>query len=63
MTLKQLKAWHDTKKGLMVFGVVELLIAYVFASLAINSGSLWQYFLTLVLFIGGIQNFLKLVTK
>ena len=62
MSLKQLKAWHDTKKGLMVFGVIELLAAYFMGSRAIDTGSLIEYFLTAVLFIGALHNFSRLIS-
>lgn len=55
--LKQLDRWHKTKTGLLVFGVAELGAAYLFFSLAVNSGSLWQWTLTVVLLGGGLRNF------
>ena len=55
-TMKHLHTWHQTRTGLLLFGVVELSIAYLFASLAIDSGSLWQYALTLLFFVGGLRN-------
>jgi hypothetical protein len=63
MTLRELKTWHETKTGLLVFGLAELLIAYIFASLAIDSGSLWFYLLTLIFAVGAAQNLFKLVVK
>ncbi|HZL08287.1 MAG TPA: hypothetical protein VFC50_03775 [Candidatus Dormibacteraeota bacterium] len=59
--IKQLDKWHKTKSGLLVFFLVELLIAYGFASLAINRGNLWYYLLTLVFLVGSLQNFFKLI--
>ncbi|MBC7708048.1 hypothetical protein H7Y63_02390 [Polaromonas sp.] len=61
--IRQLDAWHKTKIGLLVFAVLELAICYGFASLAIDSGNLWWYLLTLVFLVGFLQNafkFLKL---
>jgi hypothetical protein len=54
-----LNNWHKTKTGYAVFGVAELGLAYVLASLAINSGSLWQYALTFILAYGGARNLVK----
>jgi hypothetical protein len=59
--LKQLDKFHRTRTGYLVFGLVELGFAYLFGSLAINSGSLWQWTLTLILGIGILQNFARLV--
>ncbi len=61
--VKQLDRWHQTKTGLLVFGLVELALAYVFSSWAIDSGSLLAWFLTIVFFIGAIQNFIKVMLE
>lgn len=61
--MQQLASWHKTKLGLLVFGVVELGLAYVIASLAINSGSLWEYALTLILLVGFLQNIVRLIGR
>ena len=59
--LKQLDNWHRTRSGYLVFAVVELAIAYGFASLAIDRGNLWYYLLTLIFFVGGLKNLFKLI--
>jgi hypothetical protein len=59
--IKQLDAWHRTKTGLLVFALVELGLAYGFASLAIDRGNLWFYLLALLFLIGALQNFFKLI--
>ncbi len=61
--LKKLDAWHKTRRGLLVFAVLELLLAYVFVSLAINKGNLLYYILTLVFLFGFLQNTVKLIGK
>lgn len=61
--MKSLHKWHQTKLGLLIFGLIELAIAYGFASLAIDSGSLWWYLLTLIFLVGALQNLLKLIGK
>ena len=43
MNLKQLDEFHQTRNGYIVFGLVELTLGYLFFSLAVNSGSLWQW--------------------
>lgn len=59
--LKRLDAWHKTRSGFLVFGVLELVVAYGFASLAIDRGNLWWYLLTLIFLVGALQNLLKLI--
>lgn len=59
--MKQLDKWHKTRVGLLVFALVELSIAYGFASLAIDRGDLWWYLLTLIFLVGALQNLYKLI--
>lgn len=61
--ISKLNRWHKTKTGLLVFCLSELLIAYGFASLAIDRGDLWWYLLTLIFLVGSLQNFFKLIGK
>jgi hypothetical protein len=61
--VQRLKALHQTKRGLLMFLCAELAVAYIIASLAINSGALWQYAAGLVLLIGGVRNLVKLIWK
>lgn len=61
--LKKLDAWHKTKIGLLVFAVLELILAYIFVSLAIDKGNFIYYFITLALLFGSLQNFFKLFTS
>jgi len=55
--------FHQTGVGYLLFGIVELAVAYGFASLSIDRGNLWYYLLTLVFSIGALQNFLQLIKK
>jgi hypothetical protein len=61
--MKKLHNWHQSKLGLLFFGLVELGAAYGFASLAIDRGGLWWYALTLIFFVGALQNLFKLIGK
>jgi hypothetical protein len=61
--MKKLHKWHRTKVGLLIFGLIELSVAYGFASLAIDRGGLWWYLLTLILLVGALQNLFKLIGK
>ena len=58
---KQLDDWHKTRPGLLVFAIIELALAYLFASLAINDGNLWIYLLTLIFLVGCLQNLFRLI--
>ncbi|HEV2403188.1 MAG TPA: hypothetical protein VGS08_03225 [Candidatus Saccharimonadales bacterium] len=48
------KSWHQTRIGALALSIAALFVGYLIASRAIDTGSLQQYFLTLllVLFIG-----------
>lgn len=59
--IKQFDKWHQTKLGLLAFGLVELAIAYGFASLSIDRGNFLYYLLTLIFLIGFLRNFKLLV--
>jgi hypothetical protein len=59
--MEKLDKWHKSRTGLAVYALVELLIAYVFASFSIDSGSWWDYLVTLIFLIGALQNFFKLL--
>jgi hypothetical protein len=61
--LNSIDKWHKTKLGLLVFALVELGIAYGFASLAIDRGNFWYYLLTLIFLVGFLQNSSKLIVK
>ena len=61
--MKQISNWHQTKLGLLVFGVVELGLAYIFASLAINSAHTWQWLLAVIFGLGVLQNAGRLAGK
>lgn len=43
--------------------ILELVVMYMFASLAIDSGSLWQYLITIVIFVAAAQSFTTLVRR
>jgi hypothetical protein len=61
--MKKLHKWHQTKVGLLVFGLIELGLAYGFASLAIDRGGPWWYLLALIFLVGALQNLFKLIRK
>ncbi|HEX8762521.1 MAG TPA: hypothetical protein VF733_02065 [Candidatus Saccharimonadales bacterium] len=60
MNLRQLDQWHKTRPGLMVFGLIELVLAYLFGLLATDSGSVWQWILTFILLFAGLANLIRI---
>ncbi len=58
----QVDKFHKTKKGRITFGLAELLAAYLLVSLAIDSGSIWQYVLAIIFTIGAINNLMRVFT-
>ena len=61
MNLVKLDRWHQSKQGLLMFGVFELAVAYALVSLAIDDGNLLVYVLSLFFAVGGVKNIVKLV--
>ena len=59
--VQQLDTFHKTTTGFLVFGGLELLVAYAVASWAIDTGELWQYLIAIILLVGGVQNIVKAV--
>jgi hypothetical protein len=59
--IEKLDKWHKTRTGYVVFALVELAIAYGFVSLAVDRGNLLWYLLSLIFFVGFLQNFFKLL--
>ena len=55
--------WHKTRRGYAIMGFVELVLAYLMGSRAIDTGSWWQYVFTVLLLIGGIQNAVQFIRK
>jgi hypothetical protein len=53
--------WKQTRKGLLISGVMEAILFYVFASLAIDSGSLWHYALAIIFLVGAGISFVKAI--
>jgi hypothetical protein len=58
--LRDINDFHATPLGYGTFAVVEFLLFYVIVSRAIDTGSLWQYALAIVLFVGVISNIVRL---
>ena len=55
-TLENYVSWRNSKLGGLIITAVYLLIAYIFASLALDSGSMWQYLLAFVSLSSALQS-------
>ena len=61
MNLRALDTFHKTRLGYLVFGLVELGVAYLVSLRAIDSGSLWLWALAFILLFGFLQNFVRML--
>lgn len=57
------REWWQSRPGLLVQAVAAFLLAYLFFSLAVDSGHIWQYLLTLVLIILGIKFIVQSISR
>ena len=55
--------WHQTKLGLLALILIELVVAYLLASRAIDTGSWWEYGFGLVLLVSSLNILVKLIGK
>lgn len=60
---QRISAWQQTTPGLITFIVVGAGLAYVFGSLAVDTGSLLDYVLTFLLVVMVVQSLIALVAK
>lgn len=56
-------AWQDTKSGLIVIVLFDLFVSYGFASLALDTGSLLQWFGALLFLALAVAQGVKLAKK
>ena len=55
-TLENYVSWRNSTLGGLIITAVYLLIAYIFASLALDSGSMWQYLLAFISLSSALQS-------
>ncbi len=60
--LNKLDKFHNSKLGYIAFGLFGLVTAYIFISLAIDSGNWFDYLIALLALIVFLQNIIKLVS-
>lgn len=58
-TVANIDKFHSTRKGKLIFGLVEWLLAYIIISRAIDTGSLWEWLIGLLLIVGGFNNLVR----
>lgn len=56
-------AWQESKAGLLVIGLLDLFIAYIFASLAIDRGSMLNYAIAAVFMALAVGHLIKFARK
>ncbi len=63
MTVVRIKQWHKTRMGLAVFALIEAALCYLFATIAIDTGSLISWTLAFFLLFGTLANGFQLLKK
>lgn len=62
-TVASIDRFHKTKKGKLVFGILEIGLAYLVVSRAIDTGSLWEWLLGLLLLLGAFNNLVRILFR
>lgn len=63
MNLQVVDKFRKTRLGHLIFGLVELGLSYLFVSLAISSGNLWEYLLAIIFLFGFLQNLVRMLLR
>jgi predicted acyltransferase len=63
LSISTIHNFHKTKKGYLVFALIEVALAYIFASIAIDTASMWAYLAAIIFAIGALLNFLNLFAE
>ncbi len=58
-TVASIDKFHSTRKGTLIFFAAEWIASYIIISRAIDTGSLWEWTLGILLFIGGLTNLVR----
>lgn len=61
--MDKIHSWKQTRAGLLITSLAEVLFGYLFASKAIDSGSWWHYSLAFIFILGALQSFVRIVLK
>lgn len=60
---KLTKLYKTSAWFVLTIGIIELVIAYGFASLSIDRGNLWWYLFTIIFLIRGVKDLFKFVYR
>lgn len=60
--LEQIHTFHQTKRGFITFGVIELVLLYIVVSIALDTASMWAYAAAIVLLVGTVMNIINAFT-
>ena len=52
----RLQYFHKTRRGLVIFGLVEAVLLYIFGSIAIDTANMFAYAAAIILFMGATIN-------
>jgi len=55
--------WKHTKIGRLTWAIVTAVIAYMFVSLALDSGALWQWAVAALFIVDALYNIVQLFRK
>lgn len=55
--------WKKSPVGLIITAVIELVLAYIVISRAVDTGSWWEYLITFVLALGAVSSIMKVLTR
>jgi hypothetical protein len=61
--LRSIDKFHKKRLGYLVFGLVELVLSYLFVRLAFPSGDWWEWLLMLVFLVGALKNFVRMLAR
>lgn len=59
----KLDRFHKTRRGYFLFGVIELIGAYIFAAIAFDTANMWAYVAAIILLIGAVLNIINVFTS
>lgn len=58
--MEKLQAFHNTRSGHITFGLVELALLYLCASIAIDTANMFAYLASILLAAGVVINFVNI---
>jgi hypothetical protein len=59
--VEKLQTFHKTRQGYLAFGVLELVLAYILASIAIDTANMFAYVSAAFLTVGALINFINAI--